>query len=53
MIEKNLRNIGNSWGIIIPKSILEGLSINPVLDKVQLYIENNEIRIRELKKTED
>ncbi|MBO6271303.1 AbrB/MazE/SpoVT family DNA-binding domain-containing protein [bacterium] len=50
MIEKNLRNIGNSWGIIIPKPILEGLDINPVKDKVELYIENNEIRIRKIKK---
>lgn len=50
MISKKLRNIGNSWGIILPKAILEGLGINPVLDEVELYIENNEIRIRKVKK---
>ncbi len=50
MIEKKLRNIGNSWGVIIPKAIIEGLGINPVLDKVEIYLENNEIRIRKLKK---
>ena len=50
MISKKLRNIGNSWGIILPKAILEGLGINPVLDEVELYIENNEIRIRKIKK---
>ena len=50
MIEKNLRNIGNSWGIIIPKSILEGLNINPITDKVELYLENNEIGIRKQQK---
>lgn len=50
MITKKLRNIGNSWGIILPKAILDGLRINPVLDKVELYIENNEIRIRKVKK---
>ncbi len=50
MIEKKFRNIGNSWGIIIPKAIIEGLSINPVLDKVEIYLENNEIRIRKIKK---
>lgn len=50
MISKKLRNIGNSWGIILPKAILEGLGINPVLDEVELYIENNEIRIRRVKK---
>ena len=52
MISKKLRNIGNSWGIILPKAILEGLGINPVLDEVELYIENNEIRIRKVKKSE-
>ncbi len=50
MITKKLRNIGNSWGVIIPKAILEGLRINPVLDEVELYLENNEIRIRKVKK---
>lgn len=50
MILKKLRNIGNSWGVIIPKAILDGLRINPVLDEIELYIENNEIRIRKVKK---
>ncbi len=50
MIEKKFRNIGNSWGVIIPKAIIEGLGINPVLDKIEIYLENNEIRIRKMKK---
>jgi len=50
MISKKLRNIGNSWGIILPKAILEGLGINPILGEVELYIEDNEIRIRKIKK---
>ena len=50
MITKKLRNIGNSWGVIIPKAILEGLGINPVLDEVELYIDNNEIKIRKAQK---
>jgi len=52
MFKKNLRGIGNSWGVIIPKVFIENLGINPVLDKVELYLENDEIRIRKLKKTE-
>ena len=36
MIIKKLRNIGNSWGVIIPKAILEGLNINPVRDEVSI-----------------
>lgn len=50
MIIKKLRNIGNSWGVIIPKAILDGLGINPVLDEVELYIDNNEIKIRKAQK---
>ncbi len=50
MIEKKFRNIGNSWGVIIPKAIIEGLGINPVLDKVEIYIKDNEIRIRKIQK---
>lgn len=50
MIKKKIAQIGNSWGVVIPKAILEGLGINPVLDEVELYIENNEIRIRKVKK---
>lgn len=49
-IKKNLRQIGNSYGVILPKLILEMVNINPVLDEVELYIENNEIRIRKVKK---
>ena len=50
MIEKKITQIGNSWGVIIPKSLIEALNISPVKDKVELYIENNEIRIRKIKK---
>lgn len=46
MIEKKMVQIGNSWGVVVPKAILDGLRINPVIDKVELYIEDNEIRIR-------
>ena len=52
MFKKNLRSIGNSWGVIIPKVFIENLNINPVTDRVELYLENNEIRIKKLKKTE-
>ena len=42
-IKKNLRQIGNSYGVILPKLILEMANINPVLDEVELYIENNAV----------
>ena len=50
MIEKKLVQIGGSWGVVIPKLILDGLDISPVSDKVELYLENNEIRIRKIQK---
>lgn len=52
MIHKKLREIGNSWGVVIPKAILEGLRINPVLDEVSLHIENDSIVIKKYKKEE-
>ncbi len=50
MIHKKLRQLGNSWGLVIPKAILEGLRINPVLDEVSLYIENDSVVIKKYKK---
>lgn len=50
MIEKKMVQVGNSWGIVIPKALIEGLRINPVLDKVQVYVQDNEIRIKKIEK---
>lgn len=50
MIIKKLRNIGNSWGIILPKAILDGFGINPVLDNVSIEIEPDGIKIKKHKK---
>lgn len=53
MIHKKLRNIGNSWGLIIPKALLYGLNINPVLNEVSITIENDAIVIKKYKKNDD
>lgn len=45
MIEKKMVQIGNSWGIVIPKALIDGLRINPTRDMLQVYVEDNEIRI--------
>ena len=50
MIEKRMIQVGNSWGVVIPKAIIDGLRINPVMDKVEIYLENNEVRIRKVEK---
>lgn len=50
MIEKKLIQIGNSWGILLPKPVIEALRIKPLNDKVEIFIENDEIRIKKIKK---
>ncbi|MBD5403246.1 hypothetical protein HDR58_10700 [bacterium] len=52
MIIKKIRNIGTSWGVIIPKAILDGLNINPVRDEVSIEIEADGIKIKKVKKEE-
>ena len=44
-----LRQLGNSWGVVIPKAILEALNINPVIDEISISIENNSIKIDKYK----
>ncbi len=54
MIKKKMVQIGNSWGIIIPKALIDGLRINPLIDKLHVYVEDNEIRIRKhIKSTQE
>ena len=48
-MHKKLRSLGTSWGIIIPKAILELLNVNPVLDEVEFVVENDELKIRKYK----
>lgn len=46
---KKLRPIGNSWGIIIPKTILEIMGINPVLDNIDVDLDNKVLKIKKSK----
>lgn len=50
MIKKHLRNIGNSYGIIIPKLYLEEMGINPVLHDVEIEVKD---KVLHVKKAED
>ena len=47
---KKLIQRGTSCGVVIPKSTLEFLNINPVIDKVEILWNENEIIIRKNKK---
>jgi len=49
MMEKNLVQIGNSWGVIIPKPILEMMKINPTIDKIEIEIEKGILKIQKIK----
>lgn len=46
---KKLTQIGSSWGIIIPKAILEVMGINPVIDKIDVDMENKVLKIKKAK----
>ena len=46
---KKLTQIGSSWGVIIPKPLLEVLKINPVLDKIDFEIEGATLKITKVK----
>ena len=50
MLEKKFVQIGTSWGLIIPKSVLAVLNINPVLDKVSFEIEPDGLKLKKLKR---
>ena len=49
MMHKKLRQMGSSWGFIIPKPLLEIIGINPVLDEIEIKIVNDEIHLKKYK----
>ena len=48
-MNKKLRQMGSSWGIIIPKALIEIMKMNPVLDEIEIIVEKDEIRLRKYK----
>ncbi len=53
MMKKRIIPIGgNSWGIILPKAILEALGINPMLHELSLEIEPDGIKLKKVKRSE-
>lgn len=49
-MKKKIVQIGNSWGVILPHSILELLKVNPVLDELEFEIEKNVLKIKKYQK---
>lgn len=50
---KKLVQIGHSWGIIIPKNILEIMRINPVLDEIDFDLDNKVLKIKKTDKKDE
>ncbi len=54
MINKKLRTIGNSYGIVIPKVFLEEMGINPVINpEVEIEVVDKVLRVKKAVKSED
>lgn len=45
--------MGNSWGLILPKALLEVMDINPVIHEVSITVENDEIKLKKYKENEE
>lgn len=48
-MHKKLRQMGSSWGFIIPKALLEIIKVNPVLDEIEVKIVDDKIIITKFK----
>ena len=50
---KKLTQIGTSWGVIIPKNILEMMHINPSFDEIDVELDNRVLKIKKTDKQEN
>ena len=50
MVQKHLRTIGNSYGIIIPKLYLEEMGINPILHDVDIEVKDKVLHVKKVDK---
>lgn len=48
-MRKKFTQIGNSWGLIFPKPILELLNVNPVLNEVDITVIEDKLIITKSK----
>ncbi len=48
-MHKKLSQIGSSWGIILPKVLIELIKVNPVKDEIEITVVGDEIRIKKYK----
>ena len=53
ILHKKFRQLGNSWGIVIPKAIIQAMNINPVLDEISITIEGDSIKLKKYREEND
>lgn len=53
MVRRNLTNIGNSYGIIIPKLYLEEMGVNPLLHDVEIEVKDKVLLVKKVEKKKD
>lgn len=51
-MKKSLRTMGNSWGIVITKTMLEHMEINPVKDEVEIIFQDKAILLKKASENE-
>ncbi len=50
MVRRNLRPIGGSYGLIIPKIYLQEMGVNPVLHDVDIEVKDKVLLVKKLEK---
>lgn len=52
-MKKNLTKVGNSWAILLPKTILELIKVNPESkEQIELEIEGDTLKIKKAQETQ-
>lgn len=48
-MKKKLRTMGNSWGFVITKTMLEYMEVNPIKDEVEILFDDKTIILKKAK----
>lgn len=51
-MRKKFTKIGNSWAMLIPKTIFQLLNVNPETDEVELEFEGDVLKVKKSKDKE-
>lgn len=48
-MKKSLTKVGNSWALLLNKTLIELLDINPETDQIEMEVENKVLKITKSK----